>query len=65
MRAKQPALLLFLSAKVGHGESFDDHPIQRCFQDVHALTQQVQGRTAHFKAVGRAKLGLDPKSVFI
>ena len=39
---------------------FDDHPIHRCFQDIHTLTQQIQGRPSHYRAVGRAILGLDP-----
>ncbi len=36
---------------------FDDHPLQRCFQDIHALTQQVQGRASYFRSVGRVMLG--------
>jgi alkylation response protein AidB-like acyl-CoA dehydrogenase len=36
---------------------FDEHPLQRCFQDIHALTQQVQGRASHFRSVGRVLLG--------
>lgn len=36
---------------------FDDHPLQRCFQDIHALTQQVQGRASHYRSVGRVLLG--------
>ena len=39
---------------------FDNHPIQRCFQDIHTLTQQIQGRPSHYRAVGRFLLGLDP-----
>jgi alkylation response protein AidB-like acyl-CoA dehydrogenase len=38
---------------------FDDHPIYRCFQDIHAITQQIQARPAHFRAVGRVLLGVD------
>ena len=49
----------------GTDAMFDDHPIQRCFQDIHALTQQVQARTAHYRTAGRVLLGLDPKSGFI
>jgi indole-3-acetate monooxygenase len=38
---------------------FDDHPIYKCFQDIHAVTQQIQARPAHFRTVGRALVGLD------
>lgn len=38
---------------------FDDHPIYKCFQDIHAVTQQIQARPAHFRSVGRALIGLD------
>ena len=38
---------------------FDDHPLHKCFQDIHALTQQIQARPAHFRGVGRALLGVD------
>ncbi|GIX49223.1 MAG: acyl-CoA dehydrogenase [Candidatus Tectimicrobiota bacterium] len=36
------------------------HPIQRCFQDIHVITQHVQARLAHYEAVGRFFLGLEP-----
>ncbi len=39
---------------------FADHPLQRCFQDIHALTQQHQGRPFHYMIVGQQLLGLDP-----
>ena len=44
---------------------YADRPLQRCFQDVHVLTQQVQGRQAHYRTVGQQLLGLEPKSSFI
>jgi alkylation response protein AidB-like acyl-CoA dehydrogenase len=44
---------------------FEDHPIHRCFQDIHALTQQLQGRRAHFRTVGRVLLGLDPDNAVL
>ena len=49
----------------GTDSIFDDHPIQRCFQDVHALTQQVQGRVSHYRSVGRVLLGLAPESLWV
>ena len=44
---------------------FDDHPIHRCFQDIHALTQQIQGRPAHYRTVGRVLLGLEPDNAVL
>ncbi len=52
-------------ALAGTDSIFDDHPIQRCFQDVHALTQQVQGRPAHYRTVGRVLLGLAPDGPWV
>jgi len=44
----------------GTDSIFDDNPIQRCFQDIHALTQQIQGRKTHYRTIGRVLLGLEP-----
>jgi indole-3-acetate monooxygenase len=38
---------------------FAEHPIQRCFQDIRALTQQIQARSQHYRTVGRVLLGLE------
>ncbi len=43
----------------GSDAIFDAHPIQRCFQDIHALTQQIQARPQHYRTVGRLLLGLE------
>lgn len=40
---------------------FDNHPIQRKFQDAHAITQQVQGRFEHYETAGQFYLGLEPQ----
>jgi indole-3-acetate monooxygenase len=37
---------------------YDDHPLQRHFQDIHVITQHLQGRLAHYELVGRHVLGL-------
>lgn len=42
---------------------FRDRAIQRRFQDAHVITQQVQGREAHYETAGQYFLGLDPKGV--
>jgi alkylation response protein AidB-like acyl-CoA dehydrogenase len=42
----------------GATAAYDDHPIQRHFQDIHVITQHLQGRLAHYELVGRHTLGL-------
>jgi alkylation response protein AidB-like acyl-CoA dehydrogenase len=37
---------------------FESHIIQRHFQDIHVITQHVQGRLAHYELVGQYWLGL-------
>ena len=39
---------------------FDSGPFERRLRDLHAVTQQLQGRQAHFETVGQYLLGLDP-----
>ena len=39
---------------------FESTEIQRKFQDIHVITQQVQGREAHYQNVGAHLLGEDP-----
>jgi alkylation response protein AidB-like acyl-CoA dehydrogenase len=43
---------------------FSRTPIQRHFQDAHAITQQVQGRESHYESVGQHALGLEPTGIF-
>jgi alkylation response protein AidB-like acyl-CoA dehydrogenase len=42
----------------GATAAYEDHPIQRYFQDIHVITQHLQGRLAHYELVGRHWLGL-------
>ena len=44
---------------------FTSGAFERRFRDVHAVTQQIHGRAAHYEAAGRVLLGLDPQSTFI
>jgi alkylation response protein AidB-like acyl-CoA dehydrogenase len=37
---------------------YESHPLQRYFQDVHVLSQHLQGRLAHYTLIGRHWLGL-------
>jgi alkylation response protein AidB-like acyl-CoA dehydrogenase len=49
----------------GSNAIFDDRPFERRFRDVHAVTQQLQGRRAHYESVGRFLLGLPPDTAFL
>jgi alkylation response protein AidB-like acyl-CoA dehydrogenase len=42
----------------GATAAYEGHPIQRYFQDIHVITQHLQGRLAHYELVGRHTLGL-------
>jgi alkylation response protein AidB-like acyl-CoA dehydrogenase len=44
---------------------FERHPFERRFRDLHAVTQQVQGRYSHYENVGRHLFGLDPDTSFL
>ena len=37
----------------------------RGFRDIHAVTQQLQGRQAHFETVGQFLLGHEPDTTFL
>jgi alkylation response protein AidB-like acyl-CoA dehydrogenase len=42
----------------GATAAFDGHLLQRHFQDIHVITQHVQGRLQHYELVGQHWLGL-------
>jgi len=42
----------------GATAAYEDHLLQRHFQDVHVITQHLQSRFAHYELVGRYWLGL-------
>ena len=44
---------------------FENQPFERRFRDIHAVTQQVQGRPVHFETVGAHLLGLETDSPFV
>ncbi len=44
---------------------FTSNPFERRFRDIHAVTQQVQGRADHYETVGRYLLGLDADTFFL
>ncbi|MBF8288691.1 MAG: acyl-CoA dehydrogenase, partial [Candidatus Rokubacteria bacterium] len=42
----------------GATAAYEGHLIQRHFQDIHVITQHLQGRMAHYELVGRHWLGV-------
>ncbi|HTQ35130.1 MAG TPA: acyl-CoA dehydrogenase family protein, partial [Stellaceae bacterium] len=44
----------------GSGAIFEDNPLERRMRDIHAGTQQGQGRPIHFETVGQMLMGLPP-----
>jgi len=42
----------------GATAAYDGNLVQRHFQDIHVITQHLQGRLAHYEMVGRYWLGL-------
>jgi alkylation response protein AidB-like acyl-CoA dehydrogenase len=49
----------------GSNAIFEDRPFERRFRDVHAVTQQLQGRRAHYENAGAYLLGLEPNASFL
>jgi indole-3-acetate monooxygenase len=49
----------------GSSAIFENNPFERRFRDLHAVSQQVQGRQAHFETVGQFLLGLEPDQTFL
>lgn len=45
----------------GSSSIFDQTHIQRKFQDAHVITQQIQGREAHYQTAGSFFLGMEPE----
>ena len=37
---------------------YESHLLQRHFQDIHVISQHLQGRLAHYELVGQHTLGL-------
>lgn len=49
----------------GSSAIFAKAPFERRFRDIHAVTQQLQGRQAHFETVGQFLLGLPADTTFV
>lgn len=57
-QAKEVADVAYHEA--GSTAIFDSNPFERRFRDVNTVTQQVQGRRAHFETIGQSLLGSPP-----
>ena len=51
-------------ALCGSSAIFATNPIQRRFQDVHTITQQVQGRLTHYDTAGQYFLDIEPTGIY-
>jgi len=49
----------------GSNAIFEDRPFERRFRDVHAVSQQLQARRAHYEHVGAYLLGMEPQRAFL
>ena len=61
--AREVAETLYHAA--GADAIFEERGFERRFRDLHAATQQMQGRDAHFEAVGQFLLGLAPDTTWM
>jgi indole-3-acetate monooxygenase len=44
---------------------FDENPFERPWRDVHSVSQQIQGRQAHFETVGAYMMGLEADTTWL
>ncbi len=49
----------------GANAIYTSNPIQRCFQDIHVITQHIQSRLSHYELVGQFFLGLTPSQEWL
>lgn len=62
-QAKQVADFAYYAA--GTTSVFASNGFERRFRDLHAVTQQMQGRRSHFETVGKYLLGLEADLAFL
>ena len=55
----------FVWQEAGSTAIFRKNPFERRFRDIHTVTQQAQGKSAHFETVGQHFLGLKASGRFL
>ncbi len=48
----------------GSNAILDTNPIQRKFQDIHVVSQHLQGRATHYESAGQFFMGMEPQGNF-
>jgi alkylation response protein AidB-like acyl-CoA dehydrogenase len=48
----------------GSNAILDTNPILRRFQDIHVVSQHIQGRSTHFESAGQFFMGMEPEGNF-
>ena len=48
---------------MGSSSIFEQHPIERCFRDVHAATQHMAVSWKRLEVAGRVLLGQEPRGL--
>jgi len=55
----------FVWQEAGATAIFERNTFERRFRDIHTVTQQAQGRSAHFETVGQHIMGLEARGRFL
>ncbi len=55
----------FAYGAAGSDAIFAERPFERRFRDLHAIAQQVQGRSSHYETAGKHLLGHDVRGPFL
>jgi alkylation response protein AidB-like acyl-CoA dehydrogenase len=55
----------FAYTAAGASAVFLSNPFERRFRDVHAISQQLQGRKSHYQTVGKFLMGGEAETAFL
>jgi len=61
VRARSRDVVVTVYNAAGATAIFNENPFERRLRDIHAGTQQGQGRPIHFETVGQILMGLPPE----